>query len=97
MKWWKHSLYATSPNVERCCVDGDAGAPLRDELDRINEVYDRWSPTLPWRDGKNWQTGPLCWKPPRVWLGNTPTIGNSICVYGITDENGIAKCGIEQA
>jgi Protein of unknown function (DUF3109) len=27
----------------------------------------------------------------------TPTIGNSICVYGITDEKGIVKCGIEQA
>ena len=27
----------------------------------------------------------------------TPTIGQGICVYGITDENGIVKCGIEQA
>ena len=27
----------------------------------------------------------------------TPTINSQICVYGITDNNGIVKCGIEQA
>jgi len=27
----------------------------------------------------------------------TPTIESKICVYGIKDENGIVKCGIEQA
>jgi hypothetical protein len=27
----------------------------------------------------------------------TPTVNSSICVYGITNESGIVKCGIEQA
>jgi hypothetical protein len=27
----------------------------------------------------------------------TPTIASKVCVYGITDNNGIVKCGIEQA
>jgi Protein of unknown function (DUF3109) len=27
----------------------------------------------------------------------TPTIDSKMCVYGIFDENGIVKCGIEQA
>ena len=30
-----------------CCVDGDAGAPLeKEELDKINEVYDTVFPYL---------------------------------------------------
>ena len=27
----------------------------------------------------------------------TPTIESKVCVYGVTDKNGIVKCGIEQA
>ena len=27
----------------------------------------------------------------------TPTINSKVCVYGITDPNGIVKCGIDQA
>ena len=44
---------------------------------------------------KHQQAGPL-----RIRQGVrlvTPTINGSICVYGITDEKGIVKCGIEQA
>ena len=34
-----------------CCVDGDAGAPLnKDELEKLNEVYDM---VLPYLDEEN--------------------------------------------
>lgn len=80
-----------------CCVDGDAGAPLnKDELDKINEVYDKVEPYLTAEGLKELnKQGRYVYHREYGWV--TPTIGNSICVYGITDENGIVKCGIEQA
>ena len=80
-----------------CCVDGDAGAPLaKDELDKINEVYDKVVPYLTPEGLKELnKQGRYVYHREHGWV--TPTIGNSICVYGITDENGIVKCGIEQA
>lgn len=80
-----------------CCVDGDAGAPLaKDELDKINEVYDKVEPYLTPEGLKELnKQGRYVYHREHGWV--TPTIGNNICVYGITDENGIVKCGIEQA
>jgi Protein of unknown function (DUF3109) len=80
-----------------CCVDGDAGAPLaKEELDKINEVYDKVEPYLTEEGIKELnKQGRYVYHREHGWV--TPTIGNSICVYGITDENGIVKCGIEQA
>lgn len=80
-----------------CCVDGDAGAPLnKDELDKINEVYDKVEPYLTQEGLKELnKQGRYVYHREHGWV--TPTIGNSICVYGITDEKGIVKCGIEQA
>ncbi len=80
-----------------CCVDGDAGAPLaQDELARIDEVYDA---VLPYLDAASiaelQKQGRYVYDKHFGWV--TPTINHSICVYGIKDENGIVKCGIEQA
>src|SRR6187401_3325322 len=80
-----------------CCVDGDAGAPLaKDELDKINEVYDA---VLPYLDKENKRAlerqGRYVYDKEFGWV--TPTIESKVCVYGITDNNGIVKCGIEQA
>lgn len=80
-----------------CCVDGDAGAPLLDdELDHINEVYEA---VLPYLDEENKREierqGKYVYDKEFGWV--TPTISSKVCVYGITDNKGIVKCGIEQA
>jgi len=80
-----------------CCVDGDAGAPLdKKELKEIDKVYDAVLPYLPEKsvDELNRQ-GRYVYHPEFGWV--TPTIESKICVYGITDKQGIVKCGIEQA
>ena len=80
-----------------CCVDGDAGAPLSsEELLHLNEVYDA---VLPYLDEENkkelLKQGKYVYDNEFGWV--TPTIESKVCVYGITDEKGIVKCGIEQA
>lgn len=80
-----------------CCVDGDAGAPLnKDELEKINEVFDAVLPYLPEESKIALQKqGRYVYDKEFGWV--TPTIESKVCVYGITDKNGIVKCGIEQA
>jgi hypothetical protein len=80
-----------------CCVDGDAGAPLNnDELKELNAVYEAVLPYLSERSKKELQLqGNYVYNEEFGWV--TPTINGEICVYGITDQNGIVKCGIEQA
>ena len=80
-----------------CCVDGDAGAPLaKEELDRINEVYDAVLPYLkPTSVTELQRQGRYVYDKEFGWV--TPTIESKICVYGIKDKAGIVKCGIEQA
>ena len=80
-----------------CCVDGDAGAPLeKNELDKLNEVFDKVLPYLGEESKKELQRqGRYVYDKEFGWV--TPTINSKICVYGIKDANGIVKCGIEQA
>lgn len=80
-----------------CCVDGDAGAPLlKEELDKINEVYEKVLPYLEPDSIKELEKqGRYVYDKEYGWV--TPTIESKICVYGIKDKSGIVKCGIEQA
>ena len=80
-----------------CCVDGDAGAPLnKDELQKINEVYEAVLPYLPEESKRELvRQGKYVYDKEFGWV--TPTIESKVCVYGIIDKNGIVKCGIEQA
>ena len=80
-----------------CCVDGDAGAPLeKEELDKINEVYDKVRPYLGPESIKEIEKqGRYVYDKEFGWV--TPAINSKICVYGIKDASGIVKCGIEQA
>jgi hypothetical protein len=80
-----------------CCVDGDAGAPLdRKELQHIDEVYDAVLPYLNQNSlDEIRKQGRYVYNAEYGWV--TPTIESKICVYGIVDDNGIVKCGIEQA
>jgi hypothetical protein len=80
-----------------CCVDGDAGAPLKNnELKEIDKAFDAVLPYLRQEgvDEINKQ-GRYVHNEEFGWV--TPTIDSKICVYGIFDSNGIVKCGIEQA
>ncbi|MEO6537586.1 MAG: DUF3109 family protein [Ferruginibacter sp.] len=80
-----------------CCVDGDAGAPLENnELKEMDSVVEKVLPYL----SKESRTeikrqGNYVYDKEFGWV--TPTINSKICVYGISDKNGIVKCGIEQA
>lgn len=80
-----------------CCVDGDAGAPLaNDELDKINEVYEKVLPYLNSESKKELERqGRYVYDKEYGWV--TPTINSKVCVYGIKDDAGVVKCGIEQA
>lgn len=80
-----------------CCVDGDAGAPLEnDELDKLNKVVDTVLPYLDETSKKEIERqGRYVYDKEYGWV--TPTINSKVCVYGIKDERGIVKCGIEQA
>lgn len=80
-----------------CCVDGDAGAPLhRSELKHIDEVFDHVLPYLNETSREELERqGRYVYDKEYGWV--TPTINSQVCVYGITDKNGIVKCGIEQA
>lgn len=80
-----------------CCVDGDAGAPLnKDELEKLQAVYEGVLPYLAAESKQELERqGLYVYDKEFGWV--TPTINSKVCVYGITDKNGIVKCGIEQA
>ena len=80
-----------------CCVDGDAGAPLEEaELQELNAVYEAVLPYLNMESQQQLETqGRYLFNSEFGWV--TPTIESKICVYGIRDNDGIVKCGIEQA
>lgn len=80
-----------------CCVDGDCGAPLTEaETKIIADLYPKiqsyftpeYLPEIE-RQGTHVIDNEYGYV--------TPTINGGICVYGITDEMGIVKCGIEKA
>ncbi|MFD2161854.1 DUF3109 family protein [Paradesertivirga mongoliensis] len=80
-----------------CCVEGDAGAPLaKSELSVLEEIYPVVKPYLT-------QKGIEAIEEYGTWVKDsdgdytTPCVdGNKECAY-VTWENGITKCGIEQA
>lgn len=79
-----------------CCVDGDAGAPLKQEETRdLEEVYETVKPYLsPDAIKEIEKQGKYVFDEKNGYT--TPTIEGGICVYGI-EEDGIVKCGIERA
>ncbi|MDX1627058.1 MAG: DUF3109 family protein [Fulvivirga sp.] len=80
-----------------CCVEGDLGAPLEEhELDELKKVYAEVAPYLS-EEGKEAidQQGKYVLDDEGDY--STPTIGGKECAYAIYDDQGILKCGIEQA
>jgi hypothetical protein len=80
-----------------CCVDGDAGAPLEEsEKEKIEEVFEAVKPYLSKEHlAEIEKQGLYVYNKEFGWV--TPAINGGICVYAITDNRGIVKCGIEQA
>lgn len=80
-----------------CCEDGDAGAPLTTiELDELIEHYEIIKPYLT-KEGiaAIEKQGKYHYDMEFGWV--TTTIKGAMCAYGFKDEQGIIKCGIEQA
>ncbi len=80
-----------------CCEDGDTGAPL--ELNELNELIKNYEAIKPYLTKEGIRSiqeiGKYMYDAEFGWV--TPTINGDMCAYGKKDENGIIKCGIEQA
>ena len=80
-----------------CCIDGDAGAPLtEDELDIISQIIDELKPYMR-------PEGLAAIEQQGLYVvdtdgdNTTPLVNNKECAFVSFDQNGIAKCSIEQA
>lgn len=80
-----------------CCEDGDAGAPLeKGEMKILEKNFDVIKEYLTPEGLEAIQKqGKFLYDEEFGWV--TPTINSQICAYGYRDEQGIIKCGIEQA
>ncbi|MEO6289667.1 MAG: DUF3109 family protein [Ginsengibacter sp.] len=80
-----------------CCVDGDAGAPLEEnELKELTKAYHAVLPYLSAESKAELERkGLYVYDDEFGWV--TPTISSGMCAYGIIEEKGIVKCGIEKA
>src|SRR6218665_1881374 len=80
-----------------CCVEGELGAPLEEEeLSVLKEIYPFVKPYLSPKGIKAIE------KEGHYILDedgdySTATVGGKECAYSVYDEQGILKCGIEQA
>ncbi len=80
-----------------CCIDGNAGAPLEDkETEILVNIYDDIKSFLrPEGRAIIEDQGAFVKGDDGEW--ETPLVNNSECAYVTFAENGIAKCGIEEA
>jgi len=80
-----------------CCEDGDSGAPLsNEELEFLRDFIEEIKPYITPEGLKLLETEGL-YKYDQEFGWVTPTIGGRMCAYGYKDQQGIIKCGIEQA
>src|SRR5690554_1693026 len=81
-----------------CCEEGDAGAPLEEEETQVlNDIYPQIKEYLS-EEGKQTIESQGTWVYDQEGDKVTPTIGNNgACAYALKDEQGMLKCGIEQA
>ena len=80
-----------------CCVDGDAGAPLTDdELDVLSKIFDEVKPYMR-------QEGITAIEQQGMYVvdadgdNTTALVNNKECAFVSFDQDGTAKCSIEQA
>ncbi|HNP49534.1 MAG TPA: DUF3109 family protein [Bacteroidia bacterium] len=92
----KHFVCDLNACKGACCVKGDYGAPLEDdELDKLDEVYEKVKPYLP-ETGITAieKQGKYLLYEKKEWV--TPLVKGKECAYTVF-EDGVAKCGIEKA
>lgn len=80
-----------------CCVAGDVGAPLdKEETVLLETIFEKVKPYLRPEGVRALEEGTWTIDPSD---GDyvTPMVNGAECAYVIFDENGITKCGIEQA
>jgi len=80
-----------------CCIDGNAGAPLEDaETEILVDIFSDLKPFLrPEGIAVIEAQGAFVKGEDGEW--ETPLINNSECAYVTFSDQGIAKCGIEEA
>jgi hypothetical protein len=80
-----------------CCEDGDSGAPLtNEELENLRDFAADIKQYLTPEGLKILEAEGL-YKYDQEFGWVTPTIAGKMCAYGFRDQQGIIKCGIEQA
>jgi hypothetical protein len=80
-----------------CCVQGDAGAPLEEsELEILESIFDKVKPYITAEGIKSVEEFGT-WTKDEFDELVTPLIDGKECAYTVFDENGVAKCGIEDA
>ncbi|MEO1010709.1 MAG: DUF3109 family protein [Bacteroidota bacterium] len=80
-----------------CCVDGESGAPLEDkETEILVDIYGQVKPFLR-KEGllAIEEQGAFVKGEDGEW--ETPLVGGSECAYVVFSDEGIAKCGLEEA
>ena len=80
-----------------CCVEGEAGAPLEDQETKIIEsIFEQVRPFLrPEGIKVIEEQGTFVKGDDGEW--ETPLVNDKECAYVVFSENGITKCGLEQA
>jgi len=80
-----------------CCVQGDAGAPLvEDEKKILEDIFDKVKPFITEKGIKSVEEFGA-WTTDEFDELVTPLIDGKECAYTVFDDNGVAKCGIEDA
>lgn len=81
-----------------CCVEGDAGAPLdTEELQQLEDAYEAVKPFMRKEGIAAVEQQGKYIKDSRDGEYVTPLVNNRECAYVSFDEDGTAKCAIEQA
>jgi len=80
-----------------CCVEGDLGAPLEPEEEKILiTIFEKINPYLSEEGRAAIEEQGTMVTNPRGGK-STPLINGKACAYVLFDEKGITKCGIEKA
>ena len=80
-----------------CCVEGDSGAPLEsEEADILAQIYDKVKPFMRKEGIKEVELQGFSVIDKDGDL-TTPLVNNKECAFVSFDQNGTAKCSIEQA
>lgn len=80
-----------------CCVEGDDGAPLKkSEIEKLESVYEKVKPYMTEAGIKAVEDGGVYYND-RFNEPVTTLVDKKACAFANFDNDGTAKCGIEQA